>query len=232
MSELKFCSKICLLGNSRSGKSTFINRLIGNNSSIVEIEPTIGVDFNCHVIEKNNYKYKFQFYDTSGLPNFYKITANYYDITNIFIIFIEVKNSKESDLSYWYNEIKNHKKNKNLLNNLKVIVIANKIDLFDNNFTQEKFMKSYKSKFKSLNTELFLISTKYSHISDLEKPLNYIIEYYSNLINAGLYDQDSIKLYISSENLKTPLINNNDNYREDNSDNNENNTCCCRCSIL
>ena len=200
MSELKFCSKICLLGNSRSGKSTYINRLIGNNSSIVEIEPTIGVDFNCHVIEKNNYKYKFQFYDTSGLPNFYKITANYYDITNIFIIFIEVKNSKESDLSYWYNEIKNHKKNKNLLNNLKVIIIANKIDLFDNNFTQEKFMKSYKSKFKSLNAEL--------------------------------YDQDSIKLYISSENIKTPLINNNDNYREDNSDNNENNTCCCRCSIL
>ena len=86
-------------------------------------------------------------------------------------------------------------------------------------------MKSYKSKFKSLNAELFLISTKYSHISDLEKPLNYIIEYYSNLINSGLCDHDSIKIYISSENIKTPLINNNDNYREDNSDNNEG-TCC------
>ena len=229
MSNYKYCFKICILGNSRVGKSTYINRLIENPISTFEIEPTIGVDFNCHVIEKNNYKYKFQFYDTSGLPSFYKIITNYYDITNIFIIFIETKNSKETDLSYWYNEIKNHKNEKDKINKLKVIVIANKIDLFDNDFTQEKFMKSYKSKFKSLNAELFLISTKCSHISDLLKPLNYIIEYYSNLINAGLCDYDSIKIYQNEEGLKTPLLcpTDNNNVNED-----ENDKRCCKCSIL
>lgn len=222
MSDLKYCFKICLLGNSRSGKSSYINKLLGKN--IIDMEPTIGVDFNCHIISRNNNKYKFQIYDTSGLSNFYNITSNYYDITNIFFIFCDSSNYKDNNIIYWYNEILNHrKKNNGNLKDLKIILILNNFDLLDNK-KKEKMEKMIKSKLKI--SDIYFISVINNDLLTLEEPLNYIIEYYSRLIKAGIVDDNSVKLYnMKDEDLNTPLIEKPTN--KDDFDNTR-----CKCNIL
>lgn len=222
MSDLKYCFKICLLGNSRSGKSSYINKLLGKN--IIDMEPTIGVDFNCHIISRNNNKYKFQIYDTSGLSNFYNITSNYYDITNIFFIFCDSSNYKDNNIIYWYNEILNHrKKNNGNLKDLKIILILNNFDLLDNK-KKEKMEKMIKSKLKI--SDIYFISVINNDLLTLEEPLNYIIEYYSRLIKAGIVDDNSVKLYnMKDEDLNTPLIEKPSN--KDDFDNTR-----CKCNIL
>lgn len=221
MSDLKYCFKICLLGNSRSGKSSYVNKLLGKNLS--DIEPTIGVDFNCHVINRNNNKYKFQIYDTSGLSNFYNITSKYYDITNIFMIFCDSSNYNDNDFIYWYNEVSNYKKLKDSLKDLKIILILNKFDLLDNK-TKDKIEKMAKTKLKI--NDMYFISVSNNDVLTLEEPLNYIIEYYSRLIKAGIVDDNSVKLYnVKEDDLNTPLIKkptNNDDF-----DNTK-----CKCNIL
>jgi small GTP-binding protein len=222
MSDLKYCFKICLLGNSRSGKSSYINKLLGKN--IIDMEPTIGVDFNCHIISRNNNKYKFQIYDTSGLSNFYNITSNYYDITNIFFIFCDSSNYNDNNIIYWYNEILNHrKKNNGNLKDLKIILILNNFDLLDNK-KKEKMEKMIKSKLKI--SDIYFISVINNDLLTLEEPLNYIIEYYSRLIKAGIVDDNSVKLYnLKDEDLNTPLIEKPTN--KDDFDNTR-----CKCNIL
>ena len=44
---------ICILGNSNSGKTAFVNRLLGNNK-YYNISPTIGVEFSCKEFHIDN----------------------------------------------------------------------------------------------------------------------------------------------------------------------------------
>jgi small GTP-binding protein len=169
---------------------------------ISEIEPTIGVEFNCYMIEHNRNKYKFQIYDTSGLSNFYNITSTYYDTTNIFFIFCDISSHKDNNFLYWYNEVLNFKKKMNTSKDLKIVIIFNKTDLLDN---EEKMKKIIKSKYKI--DDIYFISSLKDDFSKLDMPFKNLIDYYSKLIEKNIVDEKSIRFYnLRDINLKTPLI--------------------------
>jgi small GTP-binding protein len=225
MSNLKYNFKICILGNTKTGKSCYLNSLT-KKQYLTEIEPTIGVDFQCYILNYNNDDYKFQCYDMSGLPSFYKIVNNYYEITNIFFIFIDPINFKEDYLLFWYNGITKHKQS---LDNIKILVIVNKCDLFSDPTYKEKFYNKHKKIFKNLKLEVFFISSK--NFVSLEEPLIYIINHYNKLIKNGLIDLKSIKIYNNSKenDINEPLL----QYEEiDLTDKTKDETKCKYCCIL
>lgn len=101
--------KVCLIGNTLSGKTTYVDYLLNNRFNF-EQSPTIGVDYNVY---KHNYKdktYKFCIWDTSGIDTYYGITKSYFDSTNIYIVFIDMSNPQSiNSIKFWIEGVRKYR---------------------------------------------------------------------------------------------------------------------------
>jgi GTPase SAR1 family protein len=201
MSNLRYKFKLCLVGNSKAGKTHYVNKLTNRPE---DTEPTIGVDFKCHLIVSNGYDYRFQIYDTSGLRCFYEITKSYFDITNIFVIFVDPFNFKPNDLLFWIREINDYKiKMEVNLGDLKILIIIN------NHYGDDiikSFNKTYHGVLHKNNYEVIYLDK-----NNINAPLKYIIDYYEKKISKyGHQDTTSVtkinKFANTTKSINTPLL--------------------------
>ena len=118
--------KFVLIGDIKVGKTSIFNNYV-NHKIIKEYNPTIGIDENKIMIEKNQKTFVLKIEDTSGNEKFLNEIKSHYDTTNIILIVFDLTN-KESFLSVnkWINHVLSAQ-NKN--NNIKLVLIGNKRDL-------------------------------------------------------------------------------------------------------
>ena len=118
--------KFVLIGDIKVGKTSIFNNYV-NHKIIKEYNPTIGIDENKIMIEKNQKTFVLKIEDTSGNEKFLNEIKSHYDTTNIILIVFDLTN-KESFLSVnkWINHVLSAQ-NKN--NNIKIVLIGNKRDL-------------------------------------------------------------------------------------------------------
>ena len=118
--------KFVLIGDIKVGKTSIFKNYV-NHKIIKEYNPTIGIDENKIMIEKNQKTFVLKIEDTSGNEKFLNEIKSHYDTTNIILIVFDLTN-KESFLSVnkWINHVLSAQ-NKN--NNIKLVLIGNKRDL-------------------------------------------------------------------------------------------------------
>ena len=147
---MNYLFKICLVGDSGTGKTTFIESLI-KNFYYESKEKTIGIDFFTYMVDD----IKFQIWDTSGNIMFIGIVRSYFhDASGILIFFCDKKSFDNID--NWICEIRKINKN------CKIILIqsASDCDLDDeirqkcDKYTIEKFIKINSKYMKNVDNVL------------------------------------------------------------------------------
>ena len=118
--------KFVLIGDIKVGKTSIFNNYV-NHKIIKEYNPTVGIDEDKIMIEKNQKTFVLKIEDTSGNEKFLNEIKSHYDTKNIILIVFDLTN-KESFLSLnkWINHVLSAQ-NKN--NNIKLVLIGNKRDL-------------------------------------------------------------------------------------------------------
>lgn len=125
--------KVMLLGESQTGKTSFIQRYVKNNFSLGYIT-TVGIDFQVKILTLNDKKIKLQIWDTAGQERFKNITKNYFQSSDGFIVAYDITSRNSFvNVSTWLKEIQN-----NAPEDTKKILIGNKCDLTNREVTFEE----------------------------------------------------------------------------------------------
>lgn len=83
-----FLFKTIVVGDSRTGKSTFCERLLHDRSATAEYIPTIGVDIGIRIGTYRDASFKAQVWDTAGDARFREITSSYFrGASAVFVLF-------------------------------------------------------------------------------------------------------------------------------------------------
>jgi small GTP-binding protein len=118
--------RLITLGDSQVGKSSLLLRFTSNDFS-EDYMTTIGIDFRMRKININNIEVKIQIWDTAGQERFRTITRNYYKGAHGIILVYDVNSeSSYNNIRKWINDVKLYSEN------CKMILIANKVDLINN----------------------------------------------------------------------------------------------------
>ena len=154
-----FKIKIILMGDSNSGKSTFIRRLNKQDGRYV-YQPTMGVDFHIHkVVDKEdpNTEYYFYFYDGSGLKKFQNILYSYYRYCPLAIIFN--RSHKYTDESTMYETLKEWMDHyTNIRPDGQMVILENNDnDITDISFDKNKF-DAFKYNYRSMIPKCNILS--------------------------------------------------------------------------
>ena len=88
--------KIVLDGSSNAGKSTFLNAAT-DLQLVLDIKPTIGVDFKCTYFDLDNNATKITLWDTAGLEKFKTLVSSYYRGINAIIFVVDIRNYESPD---------------------------------------------------------------------------------------------------------------------------------------
>jgi len=97
---MNYLFKICLVGDSGTGKTTFIESLV-KNFYYESKEKTVGIDFFTYVSDD----VKFQVWDTSGNIMFIGIVRSYFNDASGILLFFSDKKSF-NNIDYWIEEIR------------------------------------------------------------------------------------------------------------------------------
>jgi len=156
--------KLIIIGDSKTGKSTFINQIINNKYKNI-YEPTIGVDFYTNKKYINNNKIILNIWDISGDKRFQNYTETYIRNSTFALIFFDINNEESFyNLRKWYNRVKTL-----CPNILNIVLIGSKIDIYKDKID----FCSIKSISKEYNVKFFLISSKDK--KNINKPINYLL---------------------------------------------------------
>ena len=118
---------IIVVGESGVGKSQIISRIWGDEFN-PNSRATIGIDFKMINIHVKNKNIKFKVWDTAGQERYKSLASSFFRNVQGIILVYDVSN-KESfeDLKIWLDSIKSNLGSSE--NNVKKIIIGNKIDL-------------------------------------------------------------------------------------------------------
>ena len=97
---MNYLFRICLVGDSGTGKTTFIESLI-KNFYYESKERTIGIDLLTYMVDD----IKFQVWDTSGNIMFLGIVRSYFKDASGILLFFSDKKSFDN-IDYWIDEIR------------------------------------------------------------------------------------------------------------------------------
>ena len=97
---MNYLFKVCLVGDSGTGKTTFIESLI-KNFYYESKEKTIAIDLLTYIIDD----IKFQVWDTSGNIMFIGIVRSYFKDASGILLFFSDKKSFDN-IDYWIDEIR------------------------------------------------------------------------------------------------------------------------------
>ena len=174
--------RIILVGDSNVGKTSLINRFMGNDFQ-ENYQCTINVDFKIKTITfSSSIAAELKIWDTCGQERFKSLTSKYFkDAHGVVLVFDVSDLSTFKNLSFWLKEIKN-----NSNSNIKpeIILVANKIDLEDRKVTNETG-KEFANKNKIMYVETSAknglnIDSPFEKLSDVlinkikENPDNYV----------------------------------------------------------
>ena len=116
--------KTIIIGDTYGGKTSILNRYINKHFSHLFMA-TIGVDFYKSLIIKNNNKYKFTIWDTSGQEKFNSIISSYYRDVGVIIIVFDLTNYNSFlNLRNWIETIAVYESN-----DIVKVIVGNKCDL-------------------------------------------------------------------------------------------------------
>lgn len=122
MNEVDYIFKIVVLGDSGVGKTSYIQRLINNDSPKGS---TIGVDFAVHTIMIDDKSIKVQIWDTAGQEQFRSITKSYFrNVAGALVFFDITDHQTYINLNSWVKDLLD-----NDVNEESIMCIANKTDL-------------------------------------------------------------------------------------------------------
>lgn len=127
--------KIILIGDYGVGKTSIMQRLVGENPFEPYYQTTIGVDFKVGRIEIDNVKFKFQIWDSSAFDRYYsRPFPSSYLRSTAGIIYVYDVNNRDSfrNIKEIWNKWIEDQQNKELHKNIQYIqkiLIGNKIDL-------------------------------------------------------------------------------------------------------
>ena len=100
--------RLIVVGDYNTGKTTFINTYIRQDSTNTVYDPTIGIDFASRNIELGGGEIvKLACWDTSGQENFRSIVRSYYkDICGAFLVYDVTSRRSFANLLTWMNDIR------------------------------------------------------------------------------------------------------------------------------
>ena len=131
--EIDTKSKVMLLGESQTGKTSFIQRYVKNNFSLGYIT-TVGIDFQVKILTLKDKNIKLQIWDTAGQERFKNITKNYFQSSDGFIVAYDITSRNSFvNVSTWLKEITN-----NAPEDTKKILIGTKCDLTNREVSTEE----------------------------------------------------------------------------------------------
>jgi len=179
--------KIIFLGESNTRKTSIISQYI-KESFIKEYSTTISSNIIQKEIEIENKKLIIELYDIPGNKQYRDNIKILIKNINIALLVYDITNNISfNELNYWYNQINEI----NGKNNIFIVVIANKNDLF----LKRKILNDDGKKFaKSINALFFeMNSLNYNNILEILNKI--ILEYFSfnNKYENKLYYSNTIK---------------------------------------
>jgi Ras-related protein Rab-8A len=122
---MNYIIKVALVGDYGVGKSCIVSRFVKDYFSDNEMS-TLGVDFDCKIIDFKDNKYKIQIWDTAGQEKFQSIVKSYIRDLNVCVLVFDVTQDKTFlNLKKWLNEVRYITDDENLL----IYVVGNKSDL-------------------------------------------------------------------------------------------------------
>ena len=121
--------KIIIVGNSGTGKTSFVNKYI-HNKFAQTYSPTIGSQFTYKIVKINDVMYRVQFWDVAGQDRNPQTTGIFCQNTKGIILCCEVnKKNTRDDTIQWKESIE-----RNIdLEKIPIILIENKCDLLGQN---------------------------------------------------------------------------------------------------
>ena len=156
--------KIVLIGDTETGKTSFISRLLRNNyfQFIKEsiISPSISTQFFRVKVKYKNKLFILECWDTAGLLKFHALTKVFYKDADIILIFYNSFNTSSFNrLNDFLNEIKYI-----VTNNPLILMIRNKYEINSNKYDNIDFISDEKAlEYADKNKLLFF------HLSNYEK---------------------------------------------------------------
>ena len=121
--KIKLSLKILLIGDSQVGKTSLLLKYTEHVFPEEHIA-TIGVEYKDKFILKDNYNIRLQIWDTAGQERFHSITKNIYRNANGVLFVYDITNQESfSNIKNWIKDLQN------VGNDIKGVIIGNKIDL-------------------------------------------------------------------------------------------------------
>jgi small GTP-binding protein len=163
--EYEYIYKIIILGDSATGKSSYLHRVTTGAHLNCAMRSTIGVDFGSKIVDVNNTKIKLHMWDTAGQELYRSIVSSYYRQAVGILLFVDISQPRSfAGAERWIKDVHAHFGRPLLDDAVKIMVVANKCDLECN---IDNFMKwVLDNKFSH-----YIISTKNDPIDTLEAPL-------------------------------------------------------------
>ena len=121
--KIKLSLKILLIGDSQVGKTSLLLKYTEHVFPEEHIA-TIGVEYKDKFILKDNYNIRLQIWDTAGQERFHSITKNIYRNANGVLFVYDITNQESfGNIKNWIKDLQN------VGNDIKGVIIGNKIDL-------------------------------------------------------------------------------------------------------
>ena len=122
---MSYIVKTALIGDYSVGKSSIVSRFTKDIFPTFDIS-TLGVDFDCKLMDFKENNYKIQIWDTAGQEKFQSIVKSYIRDVNVCILVCDVNNYQSfTNLKKWLDEILFITDNENLV----FQIVGNKNDL-------------------------------------------------------------------------------------------------------
>ena len=133
--------RLIVLGDYGTGKTTFINTYIREETHNTVYEPTIGIDFAARSLELGSGEViKLACWDTSGQENFRSIVRSYYrDVCGIFLLFDVTSRRSFQNLAHWLKDVRQHSSCKDHTH--PILVLGTKIDKADRKVSREEALR-------------------------------------------------------------------------------------------
>ena len=182
--------KIIIVGNSGTGKTSFVNKYI-HNKFAQTYSPTIASQFSYKIVKINDIIYRVQFWDIAGQDKNPETTGIFCKNTKGIILCCEVnKNQSREDTIKWKESIE-----KNIaIEKIPIILIENKCDLLGENNFNKNFEEL--EKFGEDNNINKCFRTSALEGYQIEESINYLINEIigSNDLLNNIDRTDSVKL--------------------------------------
>ena len=139
--KIKLSLKILLIGDSQVGKTSLLLKYTEHVFPEEHIA-TIGVEYKDKFILKDNYNIRLQIWDTAGQERFHSITKNIYRNANGVLFVYDITNQESfGNIKNWIKDLQN------VGNDIKGVIIGNKIDLEQKRDVSKQYLEEIGKKY-------------------------------------------------------------------------------------